>query len=159
MYILLTGFPIQFGYTGPMSRSLNNRVQIEKTIWTQVSPPIGGDLENVESPTNNIIAKKQSWYNPNFITIPVIAPIRTIDFLGLLTGFSMSRSGFLSKDIVAVSIAVETESSKTLPQFGESPRKRITFIKIILATVCGQAKEHLTIQRTSADFETLIVIT
>ena len=142
-----------------MSRSLNNRFQVEKTIWTQVSPPIGGDLENVESPTNNIIAKKQSWYNPNFITIPVIAPIRTIDFLGSLAGFSMSRSGFLAKDIVvAVSIAVETASSKTLLQFGESPRKRITFLEIILATVCGQAKEYLTIQRTSADCKIVIVV-
>ena len=154
---MLVSLPILFGYTGPISRSLVNRVQIPKGIWTHVSPPISGDLENVEIPTNTIIAKKQSWYNPNFITIPVIARIRTIDFLGSLAGFSMSRSGFLAKDIVAVSIAVETESSKTLPQFGESPRKRITFIKIILATVCGQAKEHLTIQRTSADFETLIV--
>ena len=140
-----------------MSRSLNNRVQIEKTIWTQVSPPIGGDLENVESPTNNIIAKKQSWYNPNFITIPVIAPIRTIDFRALLKGFSMSCNDFLSEDIVAVSIAVETPSSKTLPQFGESPRKRITFNKIILTTVCGQAKADLTIQRFSADIKTLIL--
>ena len=132
---------------------------IEKTIWTQVSPPISGDLENVEIPTNSTIAKKQSWYKPNFIKpTQVIAPIRTTDFRELLEGFSMSCNDFLSEDIVAVSIAVETESSKTLPQFGESPRKRITFIKIILATVCGQAKEHLTIQRTSADCKTVIVV-
>ena len=31
-----------------------------KAIWTQVSPPISGDLENVEIPTNSTITNKQS---------------------------------------------------------------------------------------------------
>ena len=134
-------------------------LSIAKAIWTQVSPPISGDLENVEISTNNTIAKKQSWYKPNFIKPQkVIAPIRTIDFRVLLEGSSMSRNDVLSEDIVAVSIAVETPSSRTLAKFREFPRKRITFNKIILTTVCGQANVGLTIQRALADRRTFIPV-
>ena len=70
----------------------------------------------------------------------------------------MSSNDVLSEDIVAVSTAVETPSSRTLAKFREFPRKRITFYKIILTTVCGQANEDLTIQRASADIKILIPI-